>query len=223
MSGFYKVSEWVMYFTITNILWVLFNLPIFILLFYIIKTQNIADFAFFISVVFLLLPILFFPATTAIFACARDWVLSNDFNKIVKKFWMHYQKNLKQSYAGGFLLTLLWVILFIDIYFFIDVSIIITTIILISSVFLLVYTTIFFSTTVHYNVSFKQILINTLVITITNPTLFIISLGSNILSLYAFMYAPIFITLFFLGAIYAFVNFLVFYRVYLKMLSQKQQ
>lgn len=217
MNGFYKISEWIMRFSVVNVIWLLFNLPIVVLVINMFKTNEWLTFSSFFIFIIVLAPFLFFPATAAMFACARDWIMKRDGKSLWKEFWLHYKNNYKQSVISGGLLTVIWTIWVVDMYFFHDVNTVMMLIFLIMGLFLFVYTVNFFSVVVHYNMALKLLIINTFLITVGSPIIFFVVLISSVLIFYANLYAPLFIMVFFSGTLYAFVNFSSFYRVYTKL------
>src|SRR5699024_10611344 len=104
MSGFYKVSEWIMRFSVVNVLWILFNIPFVFLVINMVMTDKIADFIVLLGLALVLAPFLFFPGTAALFASCRDWILDKERKSLVRAFWGHYLENYKQSFIGGIFL-----------------------------------------------------------------------------------------------------------------------
>lgn len=119
MGGIFKLSEWFMKFTLVNILWLIFNLPIVFLMLNLLLSETIGGRLIFLMPIIILLPFIFFPATTAMFAMAREWVFKDrENNTIVKTYWKYYKENYKRSMFNGFLLTIIWGIWSADVYYF---------------------------------------------------------------------------------------------------------
>ena len=78
MGGLYAISEWIMKFAFTNLFWILFNLPIAFLFLNMLFVERLEDVVFFVIPLALLMPVLFFPATTAMFGVVRGWIMKNE-------------------------------------------------------------------------------------------------------------------------------------------------
>ena len=79
MNGFFGkvhfISEWIMRFSFTNILWLLFNLPIVYFVLKIIYAETFAELQMLIVTVAILAPFILFPATAAMFGVVRNWII----------------------------------------------------------------------------------------------------------------------------------------------------
>ncbi|GAA0304146.1 putative membrane protein YesL [Gracilibacillus halotolerans] len=71
MGVFYTFSEWVMRLLIINLLWITFNIPIVYLVINLIAVENINELFMVAMTIAALLPFVFFPATSALFAVTR--------------------------------------------------------------------------------------------------------------------------------------------------------
>ena len=78
MGGLYAISEWIMKFSLINLLWILFNIPIVFLLLNLLFIEQIEELPLILIPLILLMPILFFPATTAMFAMVRGWIIKDE-------------------------------------------------------------------------------------------------------------------------------------------------
>ena len=218
MDGIYRMCEWIARFSVTNILWVFFNLPIVFLLVNILFVEK-TDYLMVLSTpLVVLFPFLFFPATAAMFASARDWVI-NEENTSIRKFWSYYRESYKKSILGGLILTAIWIIWGIDYYYFSQESIVLTFFFLGLGVVLFVFTINFFSVLSHYEMSLKHILKNAFMITVGSPMLFFTILISTGILLYMSLTAFEFLLFFFTGSLISYLSFSAFYRFYLKVTS----
>ena len=68
------------------------------------------------------MPLLFFPATTAMFASVRQWVMQGTISPLLKSYWGYYKENYKKSFLGGLILTAAWAVLIADYYYFVNKS-----------------------------------------------------------------------------------------------------
>ncbi len=217
MGGLYLIAEWGMKFSVTNLLWILFNLPIVLLVLVFLMMQQVQGWLVLVIVLFFMLPLLFFPATTAMFAIVRDWIIKDeDGHKLFKSYWKYYRENYIRSMANGFVLTSVWLVMLGDIYYFMDKSLIVALLLMIMTIILFVFTINLFSVTVHYHMTFLKAMKSTFVTTIGSPVLFLavaISCGTVLyMSLHVVRYLLPFLTFSFL----AYLSFSAFYRNYLK-------
>ncbi|WP_407272014.1 YesL family protein [Radiobacillus sp. PE A8.2] len=86
---FYRISDWVFKLAYVNILWMCFTL-IGLVLFG------------------------FFPATTAMFALIRKWLMGEEDLPVFKTFWSYYKKEFKKSNKLGFVVVIIGLILYVD-------------------------------------------------------------------------------------------------------------
>ena len=89
MGGFYDLLEWISRLAFLNILWIFFTL-----------------------VGFLFLG--FFPATVAMFAVVRKWMLKKDDLAIFSTFWSVYKREFWKSNLLGLIISLISLVLYID-------------------------------------------------------------------------------------------------------------
>ncbi|SEN84882.1 Uncharacterized membrane protein YesL [Mesobacillus persicus] len=183
ISGFYRANEWVMRFALVNLLWFLFSLLGLVLLG-------------------------FFPATTAMFAVIRKWIMGRSDISIFETFWHTYRKEwLRSNLFGAILLVIGFLIYF-------DLNIVYHSsdpllqwskypllILVISFSLALLYA---FPSFVHYNVSLFNVLKNAFLIMLINPVYNVIMLlGLALIYLMANILPPF--SIFFGGSAIAFV------------------
>ncbi|WP_406945011.1 YesL family protein [Halobacillus sp. SY10] len=209
-GGLYAVSEWISKFALTNLQWALFNLPVALLL---LSLLNIGD----VKELWYLLPFIFFPATTAMFAKARDWVRKDHKETADRSYLSYYKENYKNSMKAGIALTILWSVLAADLYYFSTTSSLLMNLFLILGILLFVYTINTFSTLVHFDLKAGAVLKKAFMLTFVSPVLFLtVAISSGFIlavSLYIF---PLIIPIF-TGSIIAFLAFSAYYRLYLKL------
>lgn len=168
-------------------------------------------------IVLMILPFLFFPATTGMFAVIRGWVMNSHDTSIITSFLKYYKENYIRSMIGGFIIVLIWLIFIVDYYFFTThVNGHFKYLFIFLAIFLIAFTLHFISGTVHFEAKLFTSLKNALFITIGSP---ILSAGIgiiNVLVIYiSFNYLTVLIPLF-IGPLIAIVSFYGFYKVYLK-------
>ncbi|WP_296978171.1 YesL family protein [Thermobacillus sp. ZCTH02-B1] len=234
MGGFYKLSEWIMRLSVTNLLWVLMTLPFWFLFytFFLVPSANVEDTEQLMSQLYFglvvcaaLLPFVVFPATAAMFTTVRKWVMGDVDVPLIKTFFRGYRENYKSAMFGGLLYTLMFVIIILDIRFYLRGA---PGIELISYIFMgiaaLLFVSLFnfFSMIVHYHMKTIDLLKNAVFITIGRP---IRSLSSAIAAGGVFWISTKFTFLFpfFTFVIIAYLSFLNFYQIYLKLKEQHER
>lgn len=220
-SGFtgvlYSTTEWVMRFSVVNILWFMINLPIWIIVLSLYVNNFGIEFVIYFVPLLLLIPILFVPSTVGLFAMSRDWVLKIEHPSLVKAYFAHMICNYKKSVLAGLMLTFIWLIWIMDFYFFANENDLLLMVFSIVGVALFVFTINFFSLNVHFQMNIRELLKNTFFLTIGSPLLFFVILFSNFILLYISATKLIFMFPLFTGSLSAFVSFTVFSRFSLKM------
>src|SRR5690625_7395085 len=93
----YKLSEWFMNLYVTNMCLFIFNLPIVILVINILFTEE-SDHVLRVGLLLIVsTPFMFFAATTAMFALAREWVLSQEQDYLIQRYLRFYTENYKKG------------------------------------------------------------------------------------------------------------------------------
>ncbi len=222
MYGITAVCEWIMRFSVINILWIIFNFPISWLVLNLIFANDWSSLIIFFILIVLLAPIVFFPATQAMFAVVREWILGHESNSLIKSYWHHYKKNYRKSTIAGFIMTTLWLGLLTNIVYFSQSNALLMFLLIFLGVVLFVFTVNFFSVMAHYQLGIKDLMKNTFAITFGSPLLFITIIICGVLLVYICSQAWYVLT-FFAGSLFAFLSFSAFYRLFLKLLKGKQQ
>ena len=234
MGGFYKLSEWIMRLSVTNLLWVLMTLPFWFLFYtiFLVPSANTEDTELLMSQLYfgliicaVTLPFVVFPATSAMFTTVRKWVMGDVDVPLIKTFFRGYRENYKASMLGGILYTLMFVIIILDIRFYLQGA---PGIELISYVFMgiavLLFVSLFnfFSMIVHYHMKTLELMKNAVFLTIGRP---IRSLSSAIAACGIVWISTKFTFLFpfFTFVAVAYMAFLNFYQIYLKLKEQHER
>jgi len=231
MGGFYKISEWIMRLSVTNLLWVLTSLPFWYLFFFgvivpLSNTDPVWDQVFSgLLVSTVAVPFVLFPATSAMFTTVRKWVMGDVDVPLLKTFLSGYKENYKVSMFGGILYSLIFLVIFLDIRFYFNGA---PGIELISYVFmgiallLVVSMFNFFSMVVHYHMKTLQLLKNAVLITIGRPfrslSSAIAAAGIAWISMRFTFLLP-----FFSAVFIAYLSFFNFYQIYLKLKEQQER
>ncbi|UOQ44819.1 DUF624 domain-containing protein [Halobacillus salinarum] len=219
-GGIYAVSVWIMRFGLTNLQWTAFNVPVAVIVLSMVYAKQAADFVYLVPPLLLLLPVLFFPATSAMFAKAREWIRKEEANE--RSYFSYYKENYKQSLFGGLIFTVLWTILVTDIYYFSTTNVTLMNVFFILGILLFVFTVNFFNVLVHFDMKLKGVLKQAFLTTIVSPVLFIAIAFCSAVILYISVYIfPLMVPIF-SGTIISFLAFSAFYRFYLKQAERKE-
>jgi uncharacterized membrane protein YesL len=164
-----KLLEWISRLAFLNLLWISFSL------------LGLIIFGF-------------FPATVAMFAVARKWMLGNDEMSIFKTFWTAYKREFLKSNILGVIIVAIGLVLYIDFQFvqhaansfasFLYVPFFIITLIFISMLFYII--PIF----VHYDMKLSQVIKNSFFVMIMNPLSTFYMLIGSFGILFVLSYAP---------------------------------
>lgn len=226
MGGFYKISEWIMRLSVTNVLWIICSIPfVFFLFAAIFLSQDESQIYPSLVLAAIVAPFTFFPATAALYAVVRKWVMGEVDVPLFKTFFRGYKENYLQSMIGGLLYTLLYVIMFVDYKVYLNElsSFQMLSYVFIGLIFLLFVSMFnFFSMMVHYHMKTFQLLKNAILITIGRPfrslSTVIASGGILFISMRFTFLIP-----FFMGSLIAIVSFYNFHLIYLKLKEQQER
>jgi uncharacterized membrane protein YesL len=231
MGGVYRVCEWIMRFAVANILWVVCSLPIFFLaLMAIVNVQlpEVPRAAVYqlLLLMAVLTPFLLFPATSAMFALARKWVMGEGDVPLIKTYFRSYKENYRQSMFGGIVFLILFAIMYVNYHFYLsqpgDIHWLAYLFITLSAIMGAAMFN-FFSITVHFHMSLWQILKNSILISIGHPITSVALLITNLAILYISFVKVTFLIPFFMGSMIAFVSYWHFHRIYSRMQLKQEQ
>ncbi|KQO17713.1 YesL family protein [Paenibacillus sp. Leaf72] len=231
MGGFYRISEWIMRLSVINVLWLICSIPFVLLAFVGVFPGNAAalDEAAYLdhvktTLIFMAIvaPFTLFPATAAMFAVARKWVMGETDVPLFKTYFRGYKENYLQSMIGGFFYAILFAIMIVDFIVYRDQYSLISYIFIALLLLLVISLFNFFSMLVHYHMKTFQLLKNAILITIGRP---IRSFSSAVMS-GAVIYISTrftFLIPFFMGSIIAYLSFWNFYMIYQKLQEQAEK
>jgi len=225
MGGFYKLSEWIMRLSVTNVLWLLTSLPFWLVMFAFLMAQNETELQAAVIPLAVVAPFTLFPATSAMFSVARKWVLGDVDVPLLKTFFRNYKQNYVQAMIGGIVYALLFAILIIDFQVYLRqiaqlqlLAYLFVALILLLSISLLH----FFSLLSHFHMKTVQLLKNALILTIGRPIRsLIMAIGAAAVLALSFMKFT-FLIPFFFGSIIAVYTFYNFNLVIQKMMLLKE-
>jgi uncharacterized membrane protein YesL len=205
------ILDWTTKLAGTNLLWVLFNLPVFYLTLLLYFAKDETQVIMLAITIAALSPFIFFPATTALFGVIRKWVLKEEVD-ILRFYWKYYKENFKRSITGGLVLTLFWSILVVDFYYFQTHSML-KYLFLLLLAWLFLFTQYFFASTVHTETKLLQSIKNSFILSIVNPVYSFGIVIINIGILYISINQLTFLLPFFCGSLIAFLTFSGYLKV----------
>jgi uncharacterized membrane protein YesL len=169
MGMIYRACEWIMLLAYINILWILFTIMG--------------------AVVFGI-----FPATAAMFAIIRKWLIDKNNDSVFKTFWNYYRTEFIKTNILGSLLFVAGFILFLDLKiielqneFFQMIFLLILFLFAITYTVIVVY---IFPVFVHYDLKMFEYIKNALLIGIANPIRTVLILTCLITAYFILRAAP---------------------------------
>lgn len=220
MSVFYTASEWFLKLATVNFIWFIMSLPLFAA-FVVIDLSYAAGIVFFGAAVLLFTPLLFFPATVAVFATVRDWLLDRD-SSSVKMYVNNLKANYKESMKMGVPFAAIWLIWYYGYFYFRTGSASLDLLFLILGLALFVYTVNFLSISVHYRMNTKERLLNAFFVSTGSPLLGLIILISNGLLIWISVSKLLMLLPLLTGSLSAFLSFSAFYSFTLRVKNKQE-
>jgi len=226
MGGFYRISEWIMRLSVTNVLWIVTAFPVFFFVLNLFVAENEQQVVAFLLAIAVLSPFTLFPSTSAMFALARKWVMGDGDVPLLKTFFRSYKENYLQSMIGGLFFMVLLAVLFFNFRFYAGQTgysglLAYLFIALMVMGFLAVFN--FFSIIVHLHMKTLQLIKNALLITIGQPVRTVLIGVSNFVLLYISMFQFTFLLPFFTGSLIATVTFWHFFNGFRKIQTKQEE
>lgn len=222
MGGFYRISEWIMRLSVINVLWLICSIPFVFFAWGLLMSTDPNQVYSALITMAVVAPFTLFPATAAMFAVARKWVMGESDVALFKTFFRGYKENYKQSMLGGIIYTILLAIMIVDFIVYREQLNLLSYIFIAFLVLLVVSLFNFFSMLVHYHMKTFQLLKNAVLITIGKPFR---SLSTAIMSGAVMYFSTRFTFLipFFMGSIIAYLAFWNFHLIYQKLQEQAEK
>lgn len=228
MGGLYRITEWISRIAFGNILWALCSIPfLFIAVMKVImiatqqggpNEQVTLNWALGI-----LAPFTVFPATSALFTVVRKWVMGNTDVSTFKTFFQGYKENYLKSMLGGLIYTLLIVIMYVDVTVYMGMGNlrILGIVMLVLMILMFISMFNFFSIVVHYQMTFKQVITNAMLLTVARPIrVFTTLILAAVLMYIGLRYPALYFVC--IPALIAMVAFFNFYATYNKLQLQAE-
>lgn len=230
MGGLYRVTEWITRIAASNILWALCSAPfLFIGLLKVImlgtSSGGVNEQLTLNWAMGILAPFTVFPASAALFTVVRKWVMGNSDVGTFRTFFQGYKENYVKSMFGGVIYTLMFVIMYVDVTVYMTQMPnfrIVGILMLVFMIILSVSMFNFFSIIVHYQMSFKQVMSNSFLLTIARPIrVFSTLIAAGLLGYIGLKYPALYLIC--IPTLIALVAFFNFYATYNKLQLQVEQ
>jgi len=226
MGGFYRISEWIMRLSVTNLLWIITAFPVFFWVLYLRAAETVEMVESLLFLMVVLSPFFLFPSTSAMFALARKWVTGDADAPLLKTFFRSYKENYLQSMIGGIFFVLLLTVLIFNYRFYagqegfyglIAPLFIVMTVMAVLAMFN------FFCIIVHLHMKTLQLLKNSLLLTIGQPFRSLL-MGLSALAVWWISFTQFtWLIPFFSGSVIATVTFWHFHNGFQKILRKQQE
>lgn len=226
MGGFYRISEWIMRLSVTNLLWIITAFPVFFFVLNLFVAETPEQVQSFLVAIAVLSPFTLFPSTSAMFALARKWVTGDADAPLLKTFFRSYKENYLQSMLGGLFFMVLLMILFFNFRFYSTQTgymALLTYLFIALSVMAALAMFNFFCIIVHLHMKTLQLFKNSLLITIGQPIRTVLIGASALFVLYISLTQITFLLPFFTGSIIATVTFWHFHVGFQKILTKQEK
>lgn len=222
MGGFYRISEWLMRFSVINLLWVFTAFPFAFFAFFLLFGNGPYPPLLFWLAIFT--PIFFFPSTAAVFTTVRKWIIGQEDAPLIRTFFRGYWENYRQSFLGGLFYLLLGGILGGNTYFYWTQSGFLQVFAYLMGFFLLLLflsLPFFFSMMVHLQLTFLALIKNVFFITMISPFKAILLLGIHLLILYLSIFHLTFLLPFFTVSLLSFISYFFFHGTYMRIMKKE--
>jgi len=226
MGGFYRISEWIMRLSVTNLLWLVTAFPVFFCIFNMFFfSQNVEEVQAWLLPIAVLTPFLLFPSTSAMFALARKWVMGDGDVPLFKTFFRSYKENYKQSMLGGIFYVVLLSLLVFNYQFYAAQTGYAAMLVYVFLAFIIVVSLSifnFFCIVVHLHMKTFQLFKNALLVTVGQPFRAILIGLSCVAILYISFTQITFLIPFFMGSLIALVTFWHFHAGFRKIVTKHE-
>lgn len=226
MGGLYRICEWIMRFSVINVLWVICSIPFLLAALPVLTVENTGQLTMVLIISGVIAPFVLFPATAAMFTVARKWVLGDVDVPLFKTYFRGYKENYRQSMFGGIIYSLLFLLFVVNMRFYAELT---NSLQFLSVMFLVLIAVLcvslfhFFSILSHLHMSVFQIIKSSLLITIGRPLTSIMIAITNAVILYISFFHFQWLLMFFSGSLIAYSSFFYFHRMFVKLQEKQRQ
>ncbi|XJZ28632.1 YesL family protein [Bacillota bacterium Lsc_1132] len=180
-------------------------------------TERLVD-LFLVNLLWLLMciPVVtIFPATVSMYGVIRKWIMGNESNGIFKTYFTLFRECFLQSFGISVLWTALGYFIYLDFRILLLTNSLLNLLLMgilgVLSLFFFSITVYLFPIMAHFNTKWKNVIKNSLTMTITNPLETILLLFILFLSVYLIYLIPL--LMFVLGSISAYTSYNIFHKL----------
>jgi len=226
MGGLYRICEWIMRFSVINVLWAICSIPFLLAALPVLTVENTGQLTMVLIISGVIAPFVLFPATAAMFTVARKWVLGDVDVPLFKTYFRGYKENYRQSMFGGIIYSLLFLLFVVNMRFYAELT---NSLQFLSVMFLVLIAVLcvslfhFFSILSHLHMSVFQIIKSSLLITIGRPLTSIMIAITSAVILYISFFHFQWLLMFFSGSLIAYSSFFYFHRMFVKLQEKQRQ
>ena len=228
LDKLYTVCQWVTKVYVSNLLWILFSIPVFITIYALAIQLNsnadifMATFWPCITLIIVISPITLFPSTAALISIVRKWILKKEINSLFMDFVEGYKNNFKNSFKGGVVFAIVSFLLLTSIWLYGQLGTFMSIILYYLCIILLVLTCIssmfYISMIVHteskWTIALKTSLIISIIYPLETIIMTVVTTSAIMLCMKYTFLAPLII-----GTFVTWYGFWRFERLYEKMLK----
>lgn len=218
MGGFYRISEWIMRLSVINVLWVICSIPFFFLLLSMMITPDATNeqLITMLWTLAIVAPFTLIPATAAMFAVTRKWVMGDEDVPLFKTYFRSYKENYKQSMLGGLIFLIIGAIMIVNFQFYSGRTDGLRWLSLVFLSFGVIFAAAFInfmSMIVHFHMKLFQLVKNAFIMTLGQPLMSVGVLITNGFIIYMSGRFT-FLIPFFMGTLCAYTSFWYFHRTF---------
>lgn len=200
---------------IVNGIWLGFNLPVIYFILLSMTGRSLDELYHLIYAILFLLPFVFFPATIALYAVVRQWVIGNRDKRDLSVFWKAYKENYFRSLLFGVIVIGFYIVWIVNYQLAqIEWKSGLFYIYFVLTVFIFAMVNAFFADTVHLQLKFTSSIKKSIMVGLFFPHYSISIIGMSVVALYVLYQLDPFIFLLFSGVIPAVFGFYGYYHLY---------
>lgn len=164
----YELSRLLLNFFLFNVIWFMLTIPIWIIGIQLMLTEDLENLYILIPLLTLLLPLVFFPPTQALFATMREILVKDDWVH-VKVFFTFYKASIKNSLITGIIFTGMTILLSYLIYLSWQWNLFLMIVTIVALLYLFMFVLFYFFMESHFKMPLRWKLKQSLLFVMGNP------------------------------------------------------
>ena len=219
-NKFHQICEWIMRFSVANFMWVVSISPLVLMVVFAVMADQQAVWVVTFAAAVTAGPFLFFPATAALFASVRDFIIKEADIHPVKDYFRHFRNNYRQAMLAGFILTALWAVWAVDYYYLMTFDHFLLVTFAFFGIPLYLFSVYVLMVMSHFHTSMKDIYRRAFYFTFGAPLTSLLILSLTLMLIFISLSGWMFLLVIFGGSMIAFISFSTFYKKILKLQQQ---